>query len=518
MKKARRLSQILFLALFIFLFLRTDITGISEMGLPVKLFFHINPLTAISIILATHTIRITFLLSLLVIVPTIFMGRFFCGWVCPLGTINTFFAYLKMRLGGNESSNRRYKQLQPVKNYLLIFVLITAALGWNTAGFFDPISITFRSFTIAINTAFNLAARATLELIYSLGIPFISPLSDSIQTNMTGTVLSFNQPVYHQTVFVGLLFAVIVILNFIAPRFWCRYICPLGAMLGIIGTRQPLSRVDIDTEKCIQCGRCNLACQGGASPFPSTQWASRECVLCYNCKEICPTEAVTIAPSRKFKSENVDFGRRWILASGLGAVISVPFIASGSKTNTSQPFLIRPPGALPEEEFLDKCLKCGECMQVCLTNGLQPSLFEGGLEGMWTPILVPKLGYCEYNCNLCSEVCPTGAIREISLDEKKSIRIGIAHIDKNRCIPYERGVNCGVCEEHCPVPEKAIKFKEEKSTTSSGRPFILKKPYIDQRLCIGCGTCENKCVLKEEPAIRVYAESESRESTATIDI
>ncbi len=518
MKRARRLSQIIFLAVFIFLFLRTDFTGINGMGLPVKLFFEINPLIAISVILATHTIRITFLLSLLIVIPTIFLGRFFCGWICPLGTINNFFGYLKMRLGGPAPDNRRFRRLQPAKNYLLIFVLATALLGWNIAGYLDPISITFRSITVSVNTAFNLAGRETLQFIYSLGIPLISPMADSLQTAMTGNILAFSQPVYYQTVFIGFLFAVILILNLVTPRFWCRYLCPLGAMLGIIGTRQYMARVDIDKEKCIRCGRCNLVCQGGASPFPPAEWASRECVVCYNCRDICPTRAVRIDRSRDLESDNVDIRRRWILASGLGALAAVPLVAAGSQANRSQPFLLRPPGSLPEEEFLDKCVKCGECMKVCLTNGLQPSLMEGGLEGMWTPILVPKLGYCEYNCNLCSRVCPTGAIREMPLEAKQGYRIGIAHFDKNRCIPYERGVNCGVCEEHCPIPEKAIKFKDEQATPRSGRPFILKKPYVEKRLCIGCGTCENKCVLNDQPAVRVIAENESRESGGVIKL
>jgi Pyruvate/2-oxoacid:ferredoxin oxidoreductase delta subunit len=149
-------------------------------------------------------------------------------------------------------------------------------------------------------------------------------------------------------------------------------------------------------------------------------------------------------------------------------------------------------------------------MKVCLTNGLQPALTQAGFEGLWTPMLVPRLGYCEYNCNLCSQVCPTGAIAGVTLEEKQRIRIGLAFFDKNRCIPYSMGRNCGVCEEHCPAPGKAIKFREVEGRGGDGAPFALKLPEVDPALCIGCGICENKCPIIDEPGIRVSSINESR--------
>ncbi|MCK4237443.1 MAG: 4Fe-4S dicluster domain-containing protein, partial [Candidatus Krumholzibacteria bacterium] len=129
---------------------------------------------------------------------------------------------------------------------------------------------------------------------------------------------------------------------------------------------------------------------------------------------------------------------------------------------------------------------------------------------IWTPILVSRLGYCEYNCNLCSQVCPTGAIRKISVEEKKEIRIGLAFIDKDRCIPYAFGRNCIVCEEHCPIPDKAITFDEEKTVDKDGKRFMLKKPVVDPELCTGCGICEYKCPVVDIPAIRITSVGESR--------
>jgi ferredoxin len=150
-------------------------------------------------------------------------------------------------------------------------------------------------------------------------------------------------------------------------------------------------------------------------------------------------------------------------------------------------------------------------MKVCPTNGLQPTLFQAGLEGAGTPILVPSMGYCDYECNACSQVCPTGAIRSLSLEEKKEIKIGTAYFNKNKCYPWNENLNCLVCEEHCPTPEKSIKFWEvEVLEQETNRIITVKRPYVVTETCIGCGICEEKCPLKDEPGIRVTARGEDR--------
>lgn len=511
MKNLRRLSQILFLALFIVLFIQTEYKGSNELGLPVKLFLDFDPLIALSSLLASHTVRSIFLLSLVVVGLTFFLGRFFCGWVCPLGTLNTAVGYFRMRRLKPSRIEGRYPSLRAAKYYILVFVLIAAVFGWNAAGYVDPISLTIRSLAVGLNPGINKLVRAVFEFNYSLQIPVVAPALDSVYSALVGTVLAFEQPVFRQSLLIAIIFLVVLGLNLLAPRFWCRYLCPLGAALGLIGSRQMGARVDVNAEKCISCRRCTVACQGDATPFPTGEWASRECLVCYNCVDVCPKEAVSIEATRKKTGEgNVSLRRRWILASGLGAILSVPAVTIGANRERPHPLLIRPPGALPEERFLKTCVKCGECMKVCLTNGLHPTLSEAGLEGLWTPVLVPRLGYCEYSCNLCSQVCPTGAIRRVTVEEKQEITIGLAFVDKNRCIPYAFGRNCIVCEEHCPTPEKAITFDEDRAVDSEGNEFTLKKPVVDPELCIGCGICENKCPVADIPAIRITSINETR--------
>lgn len=181
-----------------------------------------------------------------------------------------------------------------------------------------------------------------------------------------------------------------------------------------------------------------------------------------------------------------------------------------SRYGNPYPKLIRPPGALEEGMFLRRCLKCGECMKVCLTNGLQPTLMEAGLEEIWSPILIPKLGYCQYYCILCGQVCPSGAIKKLTVSEKVQVRIGLAFIDKNRCMPYSQGMDCIVCEEHCPTPKKAIWFIEGRVKNRGGITKTVKQPVVDLELCIGCGICENKCPVVDKPAIVVTSIGESR--------
>ncbi len=149
-------------------------------------------------------------------------------------------------------------------------------------------------------------------------------------------------------------------------------------------------------------------------------------------------------------------------------------------------------------------------MKVCPTNALQPALSEAGPEGIWTPVLVPKIGYCEYYCSLCSQVCPTGAIQELTVEKKIQVKIGTAWINKSRCIPWVFGDSCIVCEEHCPVSPKAIKLVKTEVKLPDGTIKTPLTPFIDTSECTGCGICENKCPVVDEPAVYVTSVGETR--------
>lgn len=145
-------------------------------------------------------------------------------------------------------------------------------------------------------------------------------------------------------------------------------------------------------------------------------------------------------------------------------------------------------------------------MKVCITNGLQPVMFETGYDGIWTPRLVPEIGYCEYQCTLCGKTCPTGAIPPLKLEQKLKVRLGVAEVDRSICLPYAKGKECIVCQEHCPVPEKAIILDRDEK-------LGIQLPRIDEELCVGCGICQNKCPVRPVRAIRVSSRTSDRTRT-----
>jgi ferredoxin len=181
---------------------------------------------------------------------------------------------------------------------------------------------------------------------------------------------------------------------------------------------------------------------------------------------------------------------------------------------------IRPPGAVEEKDFLSRCIRCGECMKVCPNNALHPTYVEAGLEGIWTPVLAPRIGYCEPSCVLCGQVCPTGAIWEITAREKawvgqqtestKPVRIGTAFYDRGRCLPWAMATECIVCEEWCPTSPKAIYLRPAEVVDAAGAVKQVKQPYVQPERCVGCGACEFACPVQDRPAVYVTSVGESR--------
>ena len=169
------------------------------------------------------------------------------------------------------------------------------------------------------------------------------------------------------------------------------------------------------------------------------------------------------------------------------------------KVKTSSELLIRPPGALPEDEFVNRCIRCSECMKVCPTGGLQPALTEAGFAGLWTPVLVPKIGECTQNCNLCSQVCSSKAIEPFEIPEKSYIYIGRAVIDRSSCIVWNSDKQCLICDEHCSY--HAVHWKSVDG---------VKRPFVDEHKCVGCGICENACPIQPVAAIRAFSFGDRR--------
>jgi len=499
---ARRSSQVLCLLIFLWLFLQTEYRGVDDLPYPVGLLFRIDPLAALADALAPGPFGWALLWpALLVLLLTVLFGRFFCGWVCPLGT--TLDGCGRLTGQGRRSFAPGWRRLK----YLLLVALGAATLGGvQLLGLFDPLAIFLRSLTLAVYPAYNYGLNRIFDFFYAHQVPLLSPLVNEAYPVFRDHLMAFHQPVFALGLFTLLVFLGILLLEKVERRFWCKNLCPLGALLGLCAQRALLQRTPKNL--CRDCQQCDQLCRSGAVRADGHRRS--ECLLCMDCTGFCPEDRVRFRlRSSPAPGPGVDLGRRNLMTAMAAGVLAAPVVQIAPPTYRANPYLLRPPGAVAETEFLQRCVRCGECMKVCIGGALHPALLEAGAIGLWTPLVVPRVGYCEYNCTLCGQVCPTGAITRLDLPRKQKNVIGLAVFDKDRCLPFAKGIECLVCEEHCPTGAKAIVF-EEKEMLVDGRLRRLKFPKVVDKLCIGCGICETRCPVEGVSAIRVINEGESR--------
>lgn len=494
-----RISQLIFLIIFIILFVNTEYRGRDEISVAVNSFFRANPLTTISYVLAVKAMTILLIPGIMMILASAILGRFFCGWICPLGTIIDLVTD-KIR------KTAPIKFLKGRLKYYLLFTLLFAALfNINIAGVLDPIAILVRAFTFFLYPLFGYTMRSGWAGLYTLLGDKREHL-DVFFAFLQNYVLPFRETFY-PLAFLSLIFFIgILFLERYEKRNWCKNLCPLGTLLGIMGNLSIFRRTP--GKLCADCGKCRDICPTG---FDTETLQKSDCILCMDCKLQCafkrvkfPFKGIPSTKREKTGGAKPVLGRRVFLGSLLSGFFISRVFAFQSPDHHER--LLRPPGVKDERDFLKKCVRCGECIKVCLRSALYPDYLKAGLYGVFMPVVIPRLGYCEYNCNLCGQVCPTGAIPNLALEKKKKSVIGIATFDKNHCLPYAKKINCIVCEEHCPIPEKAIRFEVVEEKDYSGKIVTLKRPYIVEELCNGCGICENKCPLEGKSAIEVFAQ------------
>ncbi|MEW6746546.1 MAG: 4Fe-4S binding protein [Planctomycetota bacterium] len=517
MRQARRVTQGLSLALFLWLLLSTFYHGVVEAGgefadtlpYPVSIFLQIDPLVALSSFLATGSLYADLVWALPLAVLTLFLGRWFCGWLCPFGTIHNFFSEVatRKRRAVKKARNKTGRH-QVIKYGVLVFFLGSALAGTLVLAALDPLCFAIRSLGLSILPAADAVVRRGAEALPR-------GAGEAIQQFLDQNFLGPQAHRFHGGSLIGGLFVVVVALNRVMPRFWCRVLCPLGALLGLL-SRFSLFGLHKHEPLCKDCDLCLHACQGAASPEHGVKWKAAECFVCYNCVAACPASGgleFKFGIQKPATDSTVDLSRRGFVTSALVGVATVPLLRSARHPERDPlPLAIRPPGSCDEEEFLERCIRCGQCMKVCPNNAIHPALTEAGLEGFWSPVILPKIGYCEPTCTLCSKVCPTGAIRPFTEEDKKAnrVKIGTGFFDHGRCLPWAMGTNCIVCEEFCPTSPKSIWFEKVMVADRDGHPLALNRPYVDASICTGCGVCEKVCPVADQAAIRVTSVGESR--------
>ena len=512
--RVRIASQVLFLAFFIFAVWATWTSRLG--GYPVSALLELDPLVMLSTVLATGYFYKFLGWGLIIVAITLLFGRVFCNWMCPYGTLHQFIGWLfDNRAGTQRIEQNRYHPVQFLKYSILIVFLLMSAMGALQIGLLDPIVMMYRAMATFIAPILDTALGRLGGATEGLGV-------DSAWLDTLKFAPGVEHRIFVGSFWIGVIFLFFVVMNLWKPRFFCRFVCPLGALLGVIASKS-VFRINRIVDKCTDCNLCLLRCEGACDP--QAQLRQSECFACMNCIDDCPENALEFTAFRQDRKQVLpypDLSRRKVVFAGAVGLIAAPALRNDGRVNDENfsATMIRPPGSVEEAEFLERCIKCDQCLNVCPTNVLQPAtLKEGGIEAVWTPVMNFHIAHCQLKCTLCSEVCPTGAIRKIDVAEKLGegpyreqgpVRLGTAFIDTNRCLPWANQVPCVVCEEVCPVAPKAIQTYDEETKDVFGKMVILNKPFIVPDLCIGCGICEAECPVQDQPAVYVTAVGESR--------
>jgi polyferredoxin len=508
---ARIAFQVFFFAAFVLAVWATWTTRLG--GYPVSRILEMDPLVTLSTALATGYVYRFLGWSLLILAVTLLFGRVFCNWVCPYGTLHQFVGWLfNTRKPADRWASNRYRQIYFLKYAILTVFLLLAAMGALQIGLLDPICLMYRTFATVVAPASDalvgtVAGRLAIDGVWLDSLKFAPGVE---------------RRVFVGSFWIGLFLFVLVGMNVVIPRFFCRTICPLGALLGVF-SRFAVFRINRDLHKCTDCNMCMARCEGASDP--QAQVRLSECFACMNCIDDCPEDALSFTMFGLDTKQVIpapEIGRRRMVFAGIAGVAALPLLKNDG-VNTDEnysPKLIRPPGSVEESEFLERCIKCDQCINACPTNVLQPAtIAEGGVESLWTPVMNFNIGHCQLKCTLCSEVCPTGAIRKITVEEKMGkgrfteqgpIRLGTAFYDLGRCLPHAMEIPCVVCEEVCPVSPKAIQTKDVEVKDVYGQIIVLNKPFIVPDLCIGCGICQTECPVTDSRAVYVTPVGESR--------
>ncbi len=535
---------------------------------PAELFLVLDPLVSVSTAVAGRAWIWSLGFAAAIVAICLVVPRGFCGYMCPLGTVIDLFDWAVGRRIDLLRVNRDGARVR-IKYYLLAGVLAASVLGVLVSGFVSAIPVVTRAFVFL---------AAPLQTAWARGWHQVPP--------------------WHAGHFASIgLFALVLGLGFLRPRFWCRHVCPTGALFSLVNVFR-LTERKVGAQ-CTACGKCVRIC-----PFDAIEadFSTRtmDCTLCRTCGAVCPTGAIhygirgpdrvrrgspdaaetadrrsprtpenrPVTPAARNAGEasvetagrpsvtrvarsgdRATSGRDRVATSGDratatatagGAVARRGFLSTaaglavgaagglgaagairalGADLDNPDGFRpVRPPGSVPEVQFLQMCIRCGECFRACPNDAIQPLGFEQGIEGLWTPHLVADWSGCEPSCANCGRVCPTGAIRALPLDEKRAARIGLAVVHTETCLPYALRGPCRLCVDECAgAGYHAIEFLrvgtevDERGSPIEDSGFLA--PVVLAEKCVGCGLCQTRCRainavekgLLSQTAIRVEA-------------
>jgi polyferredoxin len=438
------------------------------------------------------------LIVLSLIGTSLLFGRIYCSVICPLGILQDIIARFTRRGKKKNKKKRWYHYNKPytiVRYSLLAFCVLFLFLGSTTPLLLlDPYSNFGR---IAVNL-FRPAVMEGNNLLNWVAMQFqnYSFYHVTIYT-ITGLSLTIS--------FIALL--TVGVLSLLRGRLFCNTICPVGSFLGLL-SKIAIFRIVLDDSKCNSCGLCEKACKSQCINSKEKKIDHTRCVACFNCLDRCTKKGIgyRFAYKKSTKEElpsdparNKGMNRRsFILASGAMAA-TVPFVPAWAKPaeiDVTKLKPITPPGSKSLTHFKKHCTACHLCITHCPQQILKPAGFNYGIDYAFKPHMVfYEMAFCNFECTVCSEICPNGAIEKLTVEEKKVTQVGIARFTQSLCVVYTDNTSCGACSEHCPV--QAVKMEAYKDG--------LTIPHVYANLCIGCGGCESICPVRPVKAINVLA-------------
>lgn len=434
-----------------------------------------------------------------VLVLTLLFGRVYCSFLCPLGFLQDLFSRLNKK--------RRYRFLKS-QNWLRWAILAATVISFLfgsilLVNILDPYSNFGRIITYLFKPVVIFLNNGISSLLLDMNIYWLYP--DQL------IFIGFIKALFPLSVTVLLL-----LMSVKYGRLFCNTICPVGTLLGEV-SRFSVFKVKLNESTCVECGKCAKVCKASCIDVETKTVDVTRCVACFNCLETCKFDAISYK-STKDKIVTtppldiaIDKTQAMDKRAFLGAVVGIGLASTavgqghhrrqqgngrhGRKVINPPLKVTAPPGVISIDRFKDLCTACSLCISACPNSVLQPAISEYGWDGLLQPYMDFKTGYCNTDCRGCGNVCPTGAILPLSIEEKQVTQMGIARFEIHNCVVHNDGTDCGACNEHCPT--KAVKMV----------PFRdgLLIPEVVDDLCVGCGACEHACPV-DYPYKAIYIE------------